>query len=99
MKRPSPGGRIDDRLDAGRADGAQLLDRVGDADVLVPVARAPDVAVVLQRLRLQDEDVLVHQRGAESLTSTGPRTVSTVLTPQAYGWPLAYGGTMSPSAH
>ena len=58
-------GRVDDRLDAGRADGAQLLDRIRDAHVLVPVARAPHVPEVLERLRLEDEHVLVHQRSAQ----------------------------------
>ena len=65
-------GRIDDRLDACRADGAQLLDGVGDADVLVPVALPPDVPVVLQRLRLHDEHVLVHERAAEPLDVNRP---------------------------
>ena len=65
-------GRIDDRLDACRADGAQLLDGVRDADVLVPVALPPDVAVVLQRLRLHDEHVLVHERAAEALDVNRP---------------------------
>ncbi len=58
-------GRIDDRLDTGRPDGAELLDRIRNPHVLVPVARAPHVPEVLERLRLQDEHVLVHQRPAE----------------------------------
>jgi hypothetical protein len=58
--------RVDERLDPGCSDGPQRLDRVGDANLLVPVARPPDVAVVLQRLLLEDEDVLVHQRPPEA---------------------------------
>ena len=59
------GGRVDERRDPRLADGAQLLDRVGDAHLLVPVALAPQVCVVEIRLGLHHEDVLVHQRGAE----------------------------------
>ena len=58
-------GRIDDRLDPGRPERAQFLNGVGDTNLLVPVARAPDMAVVLQRLGLQHEDVLVRQRPAQ----------------------------------
>jgi hypothetical protein len=59
-------GGIDDRLDPTRARDRQLLDRVGDADVLVPVRRrAPHVPEVLQRLGAHDEDVLVGQRHPE----------------------------------
>ena len=66
MFRPSPGTvGIDDRLDAAVAQPRSFCDRVGDAHLLVPVARAPEVAVVLQRLGVEDEDVLVHERRAE----------------------------------
>ena len=59
------GGCVDDGLDTGGAHGAELLDRVRDASVLVPVGGAPHVPEVLQRLRLHDEHMLVHQRPAE----------------------------------
>jgi hypothetical protein len=65
-------GGIDDRLDACCPESAQLLDGVGDAGVLVPIALPPDVAVVLQRLRLHHEHVLVHERAAEALDVNRP---------------------------
>ena len=43
----------------------QLRDGVGDAKLLVPVARTPGVPVVLERLLVEDEDVLVHERRTE----------------------------------
>jgi len=61
---PQPG-RVDDSLDAGLADLRQPRDRVGDADLLVPVAGSVHAAVVPQRLGLHDQDVLVRQRRAE----------------------------------
>ena len=66
MYRPSPGTvGIDQRADATGAQPSQLLDRVGDAHLLVPVALAPGVAVVLPGLGVEHEDVLVHERRAE----------------------------------
>ena len=59
------GRRIDDRPDPGSPQRAQLLHRVRDPHLLVPVARAPHVAVVLERLRLHHEDVLVRERRPE----------------------------------
>ena len=55
-------GRVDDRADPAAAQTPQLLHGIGDAHVLVPVALAPGVPVVLQRLGVHDEDVLVHER-------------------------------------
>jgi hypothetical protein len=57
--------RVDDRADPGLAHRAQLDDPVIEALLLIPVGRPEGVPVVLQRLGLQDEHVLVHQRGAE----------------------------------
>ena len=58
--------RVDDRLDPAVAHPPQLRDRIGDANLLVPVVLAPDdVRVVRVRLRIEDEDVLVHQRPPE----------------------------------
>ena len=72
MKRPSPGAVGSTIVSMPAAlDCSQLLDRVGDTDLLVPVARTPHVPVVLERLRLEDEDVLVHQRRAELLHVDG----------------------------
>jgi hypothetical protein len=57
---PDHGG-VDDRGDAEVAQTAQLVDRVGDPDLLVPVL----VAVVLHDVGAQHEHVLVHQRRPE----------------------------------
>ena len=66
MFRPRPERRrVDERLDAAVAQPPQLRDRVGDAHLLVPVALAPDVAEVHERLGIEHEHVLVHQRRAE----------------------------------
>ena len=60
-------GGIDDRLDPTGACDRQLLDRVGDADILVPIRRgAPYMPEVLQRLGAHDEDVLVGERHPEA---------------------------------
>ena len=64
--------RVDERLDAAGAQSLQLLDRVGDAHVLIPVALPPDVVVVLDRHGIGDEDVLVHQRRPEPVDVDRP---------------------------
>ena len=58
-------GRVDDRADPTVSQALQLRDGVGDANLLVPVARAPGVPVVLERLLVEDENVLVHERRTE----------------------------------
>ena len=68
---------VDESLDAAVAQPLQLRDRVGNPHLLVPVARAPDVAEVDERLRVEHEHVLVHQRRAEVDEVDEPRTVST----------------------
>jgi hypothetical protein len=63
---PDDGG-VDDGVDASRLQLAQLADGVGDASLLVP----PRVSVVLEDLRAEHEDVLVHERCAELVDVDG----------------------------
>ena len=65
------GGRIDERVDAGLVDRAQLRDRVRDAELLVPVGLPERVAVVRECLGLDEQDVLVHQCAPERLGVDG----------------------------
>src|SRR5262249_23646212 len=53
---------VDDRADALGRQGVELLYRVGDPDLLMPPEA---VAVVLLVLGGQDEDVFMHEGGAE----------------------------------
>lgn len=65
-------GRIDDRGHSRLCQRGQPGDRVVYAQLLVPVLRD-----ALAQFLAEDEDVFVHQDGAQITTATGPRTVGT----------------------
>src|SRR6185503_8759641 len=64
--------RIDERPVPRIANRPELLDRIANPGVLVPVARAPHAAVVLERLGLEDDDVLVWERAPQLGRDDGP---------------------------
>ena len=64
-------GRVDERPDPGLADRAQLRDRVRDAELLVPEALTPGTPVVRDRLGIEHEHVLVHERAAQVVDVDG----------------------------
>ena len=64
-------GRIDDRANPRFPHARELVHRIDDPLLLVPVAWTERVTPVLQRLGLHDEHVLVHERSTEVIQRHG----------------------------